>query len=121
MAIEIDKRTMKMSLIIGDTGTFAFNLTSNNDFSLQEGDKVVFTMKKSKEDDDPIIQKTITEFEDGYVIVPILPEDTINLEKASYVYDIKLIRNDGNVDTLLPNNRESAPFVLKKGVKDAND
>ena len=48
MAIEIDKRTMKMSLIIGDTGTFAFNLTSNNDFSLQEGYKVVFNMKKSK-------------------------------------------------------------------------
>ena len=42
MAIEIDKRTMKMSLIIGDTGTFAFNLTSNNGFALQEGDKVVF-------------------------------------------------------------------------------
>ena len=88
---------------------------------IQEGDKVVFTMKKSKEDDDPIIQKTITEFEEGYVIVPILPEDTINLEKASYVYDIKLMRNDGNVDTLLPNNRESAPFLLKKGVRDAND
>lgn len=120
MAIDIDKRTLKMSLIIGDTGTFAFNLTSDEVFELGEGDKIVFTLKKTK-DSDPIIQKTITEFEDGWVIVPLLPSDTANMEKATYIYDLKLIRADGNVDTLLPNNKESAPFILKRGVKDANN
>ena len=121
MAIEIDKRSMKMSLIIGDTGTFAFNLTSEEgDFKLTEGDTIVFTVKKTK-DSEPILQKTITQFEDGYCVVPILPSDTSNLEKATYIYDLKLIREDGNVDTLLPNNKESAPFILKRGVKDANN
>lgn len=121
MAIEIDKRSMKMSLIIGDTGTFAFNVTNaENNFELGEGDKVIFTIKKTK-DSEPLIEKTITEFEDGYCIVPLLPSDTSNLEKATYIYDIKLIREDGNIDTLLPNNKESAPFILKRGVRDANN
>lgn len=120
MAIEIDKRSMKMSLIIGNTGTFAFNLEGTNNFALQEGDKIIFTLKKTK-DEKPIIQKEITEFENGYVVVPILPEDTANLERATYIYDLVLVREDGNVDTLLPNNKESAPFILKRGVSDANN
>lgn len=119
MAIDIDKRSMKMSLIIGDTGTFAFNIESTDEMELGEGDMVVFTVKKNK-DSQPLIQKTITTFEDNYVIVPILPSDTANLEKATYIYDLKLIRSDGNIDTLLPNNKESAPFILKRGVRNAN-
>lgn len=57
MAIDIDKRSMKMSLIIGDTGTFAFNLTNKDGtFKLSDGDTIVFTVKKSK-DEPPILQK----------------------------------------------------------------
>ena len=84
---------------------------------LQDGDTVWFTVKKIQ-GEEIVIQKQITSFPDGIVTVPIEPIETKNLEPINYIYDLKLIRKDGNVDTLIPNKRPHANFSLKKGVKD---
>lgn len=114
--IRFNKATLDAEMVIGDTGDFPVSPKINGEYALTEGDHIWFTLKKLK-DKSIILQKDIYEIDDNTAIVPIPPSDTANLEPGTYLYDLKWIRNDGTVDTLLPNSKESAFFVLKKGVK----
>ena len=118
MAIKFNKETLDAEMVLGDTGTFSFYLKNKKTQSsfLDEGDEVWFTLKKIK-DKSIIMKKQITELPDDKVTVEILPKETENMEAGNYIYDLKLIRKDGNVDTLLPNGKPSAYFSLKRGVK----
>lgn len=113
--IKFNPNTLDAELVCGDTGTFSFGLKINNNYFLTDEDRIWFTLKKIK-GEDIVLQKEIKEFPNGVVTIPIPPSDTINLEPGNYIYDLKLIRKDGNVDTLIPN-RPHAYFSLKKGVK----
>ena len=115
--IAINKNTLDMELVQGDTGTFSFSLLNKNtgESLLKDGDSIWFTLKKLV-DKSVIIQKEIREFPDGIVTVPLTPEETSDIEKGNYIYDLKLIRKDGNVDTLNPN-RPYSNFSVKKGAK----
>lgn len=116
MAIKMNPITLDAELVRGDTGTFSFTLTINEKEFLTDEDRVWFTLKKIK-GESIILQKEIKEFPNGVVTIPIPPSDTANLEPGNYIYDLKLYRKDGNVDTLLPNGKPHAYFALKKGVK----
>lgn len=116
MAIDFNKQTLDAEMVLGDTGTFSIAPKINKQTFLSDGDEIWFTLKKRKENT-IVLQKTITKFDNGVATIPIPPADTINMEPGNYIYDLKLIRKDGNVDTLLPNNSPSANFTLKKGVK----
>jgi hypothetical protein len=102
-------------MVIGDTGPFSITPRIDSKPILEEGDIVYFTVRKLKEKS-IVLQKVITEFENGTCTITINPEDTTNLEEGNYIYDLKLVRSDGTVDTLIPN-RPYAYFSLKKGVK----
>lgn len=115
MAIHFNKNTLDAWMVIGDTGDFSIRPRLNNEFFLKDGDHVWFTLRKLK-DRSILIQKDITTFEEGRADIPISPSDTENLEAGNYLYDIKIIRSDGTVDTINPN-KESSYFQLKKGVK----
>lgn len=112
--IKFNKNTLDAELVLGDTGTFSIVPKIDGVKALNDGDEVWFTMRKVK-DKVVVLQKRITAFEDGKATIPILPGDTSSLEPGNYIYDLKLIRSDGNVDTLMPNS--SASFSLKRGVK----
>lgn len=103
-------------MVRGDTGTFSFRVKANGESFLSEGDSVWFTLKKlpTKE---IVIQKKVSEFTDGVVTIPLEPYETKNLDLANYIYDLKLERADGNIDTLIPN-KPFANFTLKKGVRE---
>ena len=107
---------MDAELVRGDTGTFSIRPKIKGENVLQDGDTVWFTMRKLP-DKTVLIQKQITEFEDGIAVIPILPSDTQTLDIGNYVYDLKLVRGDGNVDTLLPAGNDTAYFTIKRGVK----
>lgn len=113
--IKINSLNLDAEMVIGDTGTFSLTPKIDGKAILTDGDVVYFTMRKLL-DKSIVMQKEINEFEDGICTITINPEDTEILEPGNYIYDLKLVRNDGTVDTLIPNN-PYANFSLKKGVK----
>lgn len=113
--IKINPINLDAEMVIGDTGTFSFTPKIEDKAFLTTGDTVYFTIRKLI-DKSIIMQKTITSFEDGACEVVINPTDTTNLDEDNYIYDLKLVRNDGTVDSLIPN-RPYAYFSLKRGVK----
>lgn len=113
--IKINPINLDAEMVIGDTGSFSFTPKINKEAFLSDGDTVYFTVRKLI-DKSIIMQKIVTEFENGACSITIEPEDTNILEADNYIYDLKLVRSDGTVDSLIPN-RPYAYFSLKKGVK----
>lgn len=101
----------KIQLTRGDTARFEVGITNDIDgstYELQDGDVLRFTVKKSVDKEDFLIQKEIT---DGNII-HIAPEDTHSLSYGSYYYDIELTTKGNDVYTIVPPTK----FVLLKEV-----
>lgn len=125
--IKFNNVTLDAEMVLGDTGTFSITPKLDGETYLSDGDIVYFTVKERKKVIDPDtgqevsapaiepLSKTITEFIDGTVTIPIEPTDTSSLDNGTYIYDIKVVRGDGTTDTLTPNGQ--AYFTLKKGVR----
>lgn len=113
----INKDTLDMETIRGNTASFAFKCTNKtNGLSMfKDGDTVYFTIRKII-GGNSILQKTCTEFPNGVCTIEITPEETQALDEGNYIYDLVLNRSDGNVDTLNPN-RKYSNYSVKKGVK----
>jgi len=109
MDIEINRR---------DTGIIPIRPTvkETGDYLLEEGTTLYFTLRKNK-DSTILLQKSTTEFEDGWGVIQIDSSDTENIEEGTYIYDLVGIRADGTRDTFLPRGRDSLYFVIKRGVK----
>ena len=69
---------------------------------LVTGDTIYFTVRESMLDTTKIIEKIITEFDDGKALININPQDTNNLRFVAYVYDIQLTKENGTVKTIIP-------------------
>ena len=76
--------------------------TLGNTIPLVTGDTIHFTVRKYTLSTTKIIEKIITEFDDGEALITINPQDTNDLSFASYVYDIQLTRENGTVKTIIP-------------------
>lgn len=113
--IKLNPITLDAELVLGTTGTFSVAPKIDGDKILQDGDHVWFTLRK-KIGGPILLQKDIHTFDNGIAEIPIPPSDTENMEPGSYIYDLRLLRGDGNDDSLLPKG-DSAYFVLKRGVK----
>lgn len=66
----------------------------------EEGDSIKLTVRQSV-DSDIVIQKTVTDFDDGMAVIEFDPGDTSGLDFGDYVYDIQLTRADGKVTTII--------------------
>ena len=115
--IKFNQNNLDAEMVIGDTGAFSFNVKVNGENALKDGDTVFFTIRKVI-DNSVLIQKTITEFPNGICNIIIDPSETSNIttDDDNYIYDLKLVRATGEVDSLIPN-RPFAYFSLKRGVK----
>lgn len=125
--IKFNNVTLDAEMVLGDTGTFSITPKLDGNTYLSDGDTVYFTVKPRKKVVDPTtgalvpaepltpLSKSVTEFVNGTVTIPIEPTDTSSLDAGTYIYDIQVVRGDGTVDTLTPNGQ--AYFALKKGVK----
>lgn len=92
----------KIKMVQGDTGLLDIAVEG---YELKDGDKVHFAVAKEDFDTNVIeivIDKCITKFIDGVAIIPLVTEDTINLESGTYKYDIQIRTLDGRVDTIFP-------------------
>ena len=108
-------------MIRRDTGVLPLRpkIKSTGDYLLEEGATLYFTLRKLQ-DSSVILEKQVTEFNDGWGIITIESSDTENIEPGTYIYDQVVIRPDGTRDTLIPEGRKSLYFVIKEGVKQGN-
>jgi hypothetical protein len=113
----INKDTLDMETIRGNTASFAFKCknTANNSSLFKDGDTVYFTIRKVI-GGNAILQKTCSTFPDGVCTIEVSPAETQALDEGNYIYDLVLVRASGAVDTLNPN-RKYSNYSVKKGVK----
>ena len=89
----------KITLTRGDTLYLTVLMEKNGaSYSPVEGERVRFALKKSIDDEEPLILKDIPI---DSMILKLLPEDTKTLDYGSYKYDIEYTSVDGDVDTFI--------------------
>ncbi len=116
--IRRNPRTLDVEMIRRDTGVLPLRprIKSTGDYLLTDGATLYFTLRRLQ-DGSVLLRKTVTEFDDGWGVITLDPEDTANLEPGTYIYDQVVVRADGTRDTLIPEGRKSLYFVIKEGVK----
>lgn len=100
----------RIKVIQGDTGILDLAL---DNYKLQHGDKVYFTVKKDYTTQETLIFKEVTKFVDGKAKFIFTAEDT-NLEIGTYLYDVQCNLADGRVDTVIT----ASKFKVLGGITD---
>lgn len=101
----------EVELTKGDTAKLKVNLrlkSTKQPYTMQEGETLTLTVKRSSNRRDYCIQKTIKENE----IFHIKPEDTEDLDCGVYVYDVELRTKEGDKYTVF----KAKPFKISEGV-----
>ena len=94
-----------ISIIRGDSESLTVRCydAAGQPLPFVEDEIVYFTVKLRYTDTEYVLQKVITEFDEGAAIIEISPEDTKGLYfSKDYYYDIQLTRADGSVTTIVP-------------------
>lgn len=91
-----------MEIVRGDSAEFDVSLyvgegEQAEEYTLQEGDVVTFTVKTDTETEDVLLQKTGAH-------INILPEDTEGWPYGDYVFDVELKFANGGIDTVVKPN-----------------
>lgn len=98
MSFKVRKNTIYLTR--GDT--FKAHLTISNpdgtEYTPSEGDYIRFALKRDIEDEECLILKNIP---NDTMILTIEPDETKGLEFGSYVYDIQITKENGDVDTFI--------------------
>ena len=115
--IKFNPITLDAEMPRGDTGDFSIRPKNKNtgEYILQEGSTVYFTLRNAKTRA-KVLQKVVTSFDEGIAVIPLVPDDTKNLDVGNYIFGIDIVRNDGTNDNVTPN--WEARFTLKRGVKE---
>ena len=85
----------------GDSETLTVNYTDINGVKLMSGDTLYLTIKERVSDLVPVLSYVITEFTEGKAIITIDSADTRTKEVKTYVYDVRLVKANGQVFTLV--------------------
>lgn len=97
------KRELKV--IKGDTKILAVALRDSRtkeQIPFENGDVVSLIMKRFYKEQENIIEKRISLFQDGVAYIKINPEDTENLSLGRYRYSIFVEFSDGSKKTIVP-------------------
>ncbi len=113
MSLWIEHGAIRM--VRGDSGRLTVQCTGPDGTArpFTAGESVVFTVKRSHTDLEPLVEKTVTAFtEEGAALVDLLPKDTAGLMCRTYWYDVRLKTGEGEVHTILPR----AEFLLMEEI-----
>ena len=93
-----------LSMTRGDSQSIIVSVIDKdgNKVPLITGDVIYLTVKRRVNTEEKVLQKVITQFEDGNATIEITPDDTKDIPFKTYVYDIQLNRVDGTVSTIIP-------------------
>lgn len=102
MSILVDGTRLRM--VRGDSGRITVTCTGADGTPrpFEEGETVVFTVKRSYTDPEALVEKEMVLQETGEAVADLLPEDTAALPVRDYVYDVRLRTADGGVHTIIP-------------------
>lgn len=108
-----------LSIIRGTTNTFGITLTDEygSPCELEEGQEIVFGVKKSPKDADCIFIKRTTGLVDGAYCFTIDPSDTIDLEVGKYYYDVGVQHGESIYYNII----ESSTFNLEQNITKLGD
>lgn len=107
--LNYNAETQTISMISKDTGDFVVVV---DNYLLDEGDVVYFTVNSALELEKPLISKEVKSFVDNKARFHLTAADTA-LAPGNYYYDIQINTADGRVDTVLG----PAKFKIMGGVK----
>ncbi len=94
--LEIVQNTIKLTR--GDSVSFSVSMRNGEEeYELQEGDFLTFTVRKNVYASEKLIEKVLTTS-----IIDIVPADTKLLPFGDYVYDVELTFQNGDVNTIIP-------------------
>lgn len=81
-----------IKMIRGTSRTFEISVTDadGNPYTLQDGERVIFGVKKQTTDEELLVCKVVTECTDGVCRVELDPVDTVDLALGRYYYDVGL-------------------------------
>lgn len=93
-----------LEMIRGDSEAIRVSLENaqGDAIPLQEGDKIIMTVKENANDEMFKLRKEAEQLDEGELIFNFLPSDTKPLSFKRYYYDIELNKADGHVKTLVP-------------------
>ena len=82
----------------GDTATIDLSIKDDNkeEYELEDGDVVVFSVKKNLSDEKYLMKKT---FDEKQIVIE--SDDTKDLSFGEYLYDVELTFSDGKVATII--------------------
>lgn len=88
-----------ITLTRGDTAILRLDIIDEKGipYEIQNGDVVIFTLKRNVMERDVVFQKTMVNGK-----ITINPKDTSSLEYGSYFYDVELTKENGFVATVIP-------------------
>lgn len=87
-----------LSMTRGDTESITVTVTG---YTLGDGDKIEFTVRKRPTSVTKDLHKVVTEFAENKAIFIISSADTSAMVFGNYVYDIQLTTADGAVITII--------------------
>ena len=109
--------SQRIEIVRGTTKTLAITVTdSNNDiYTLEDGEKVVFGVKRKPEDSRPVILKTPTSGENGVYAMTITPADTEELPFGKYFFDVGILSGSNYHNIIKPRPFMILPNATKRG------
>lgn len=82
----------------GDSAGFSVKIyNGTEEYTLQEGDLLTFTVRRNVYSPIKVIEKELTDAE-----IELAPADTNGLPFGNYVYDIQLTFANGDINTIIP-------------------
>lgn len=108
----------RIHLTRGDSAEFDLTIrdrVTGSVFILGDGDRLTFTLKRFITDKEPVLTKTLghgIRQEQTRCVLVFLPEDTRYLSCGRYSYEVKLVRQNGYTDTIIP----ARDFFLERSV-----
>lgn len=98
-------RHNKIFMTRGDTVSLKVDLVDydGDPYTLQDGDKAIFRLKKCACDSKLLVEKDLEIDENNQLYLMIDPEDTENLKFGIYYYEIEVVTSDDYHFTVIDN------------------
>lgn len=110
---QLEQKTQPIEIIRGTSNTYNITPTDadGNPYTLAVGEKLLFGVKQSTADKEPLFVKVITSGTDGVYPVELEPGDTAELACGRFVYDVGLESGTKFFNIIKP-----SPFVIQPSV-----
>ena len=104
------KKDGTIQLTRGDSARISVSITfdENTPYTVQVGDVVMLSVKKTIADEQYVLQKTMRDD----LLFYIEPQDTKSIPFGRYVYDVQITRANGDVYTII----EPSTFEIRQEV-----